>query len=62
MICNRCAGLMLPETADDNGYDRTMLWACCNCGERLDNIILAHRQHRPDTGPVVLGPRYKVMG
>ena len=62
MMCSRCHGLMLPERADDGGIDRLMLYFCINCGDRLDEVILAHRQHRPDKGPTVLGPRYQVLG
>ena len=39
--CHRCGGLMVPEKVFELGsYD----WRCISCGERIDPIILAHRQ------------------
>jgi len=43
--CHRCGGLMVPEKVFEiGGFD----WRCVSCGERIDPVILAHRQaHRP---------------
>lgn len=39
--CHRCGGLMVPESVHELGsYD----WRCVSCGERIDPVILAHRQ------------------
>ncbi|HEX7767584.1 MAG TPA: hypothetical protein VF443_12785, partial [Nitrospira sp.] len=39
--CHRCGGLMVPELVHELGsYD----WRCVSCGERIDPMILAHRQ------------------
>jgi hypothetical protein len=44
--CHRCAGLMVQEKVFELGsFD----WRCVSCGERIDPVILAHRQvHRPN--------------
>lgn len=43
--CHRCGGLMVQERVFESGsFD----WRCVSCGERIDPVILAHRQvHRP---------------
>lgn len=41
--CHRCSGLMVSELSADTG---TMERRCVTCGERLDQVILAHRQHQ----------------
>ena len=39
--CHRCGGLMVPEKVFEIGsFD----WHCVSCGERIDAVILAHRQ------------------
>jgi hypothetical protein len=39
--CHRCGGLMVPERVFELGsFD----WRCVSCGERVDPVILAHRQ------------------
>lgn len=39
--CHRCGGLMVPEKVFELGsFD----WRCVSCGERIDPVILAHRQ------------------
>jgi len=39
--CHRCGGLMVPERVFEHcSYD----WRCVSCGERIDPVILAHRQ------------------
>jgi hypothetical protein len=40
--CHRCGGLMVSELSTDTG---TVEWHCVTCGERVDQVILAHRQH-----------------
>jgi len=43
--CHRCGGLMVPEQVFEI---RSIDWHCVSCGERIDPVILAHRQvHRP---------------
>jgi tRNA(Ile2) C34 agmatinyltransferase TiaS len=39
--CHRCGGLMVPERVSEIGADD---WRCVSCGERIDPVILAHRQ------------------
>ena len=39
--CHRCAGLMVPERVFEIG---SVDWRCVSCGERIDPVILAHRQ------------------
>lgn len=39
--CHRCGGLMVPERVFELGTDD---WRCVMCGERIDPVILAHRQ------------------
>lgn len=43
--CHRCGGLMVPEKVFElSSFD----WRCVSCGERIDPVILAHREaHRP---------------
>jgi DNA-directed RNA polymerase subunit M/transcription elongation factor TFIIS len=41
--CHRCSGLMVPELSTDTG---TVEWHCVTCGDRVDQVILAHRQRR----------------
>lgn len=43
--CHRCGGLMIREKVFELGsFD----WRCVSCGDRIDPIILAHRQtHGP---------------
>lgn len=44
--CLRCGGLMVPEQVFEI---RSIDWRCVSCGERIDPVILAHRQvHRPE--------------
>ena len=39
--CHRCGGLMTQEKVFEIGsFD----WRCVSCGERIDPVILAHRQ------------------
>lgn len=42
--CHRCGGLMVHEKVFELGaFD----WRCVSCGERIDPVILAHREaHR----------------
>ena len=39
--CHRCGGLMVPEQVIEMG---SMDWRCVSCGERIDPVILAHRE------------------
>ncbi len=39
--CHRCGGLMVPEPVFEIG---SVDWRCVSCGERVDPVILAHRQ------------------
>jgi len=39
--CHRCGGLMMPERVFEI---RSVDWHCVSCGERVDRVILAHRQ------------------
>lgn len=41
--CHRCGGLMVSDLLADTG---TMEWHCVTCGERVDQVILAHRQRQ----------------
>jgi DNA-directed RNA polymerase subunit M/transcription elongation factor TFIIS len=44
--CHRCGGLMVPEQVFEI---RSIDWHCVSCGERIDPVILAHRQvYRPE--------------
>lgn len=38
--CHRCGGFMASELSLDTG---TVEWHCVMCGERVDQVILAHR-------------------
>lgn len=43
--CHRCGGLMVSEEVFELG---SCNWRCVSCGERIDPVILAHREaHRP---------------
>ena len=39
--CGRCGGLMVREYVSDLNDD---CWKCVVCGERVDLLILAHRE------------------
>lgn len=39
--CHRCGGLMVPEQVFEI---RSMDFRCVSCGERIDPVILAHRE------------------
>jgi hypothetical protein len=39
--CHRCGGLMVPEQVFEIG---SVDWRCVSCGERIDPVILAHRE------------------
>lgn len=39
--CHRCGGLMLEEQVFEIG---SIEWRCVSCGERIDPVILTHRQ------------------
>jgi len=39
--CHRCGGLMVEERVFEIG---SFNWRCVSCGERIDPVILAHRQ------------------
>lgn len=41
--CHRCGGFMVSEFSADTG---TVEWHCVTCGDRVDQVILAHRQRR----------------
>ncbi len=41
--CHRCGGLRVAELSTDTG---TVEWHCVTCGDRADQVILAHRQHQ----------------
>ena len=43
--CHRCGGFMISEFSADTG---TREWHCVTCGERVDQVILAHRQRREE--------------
>ena len=44
--CHRCGGFMVPEPVFELG---SVNWRCIGCGERIDPVILAHRQvYRPE--------------
>jgi hypothetical protein len=43
--CHRCGGLMASEFSTDTGM---VEWHCVMCGDRVDQVILAHRLcHEP---------------
>lgn len=42
--CHRCGGLMVSEKVFEIG---SIDWHCVSCGERIDPVILAHRQVHP---------------
>jgi hypothetical protein len=54
--CDRCSGLMVPETLSDwtagNGLVDWPGWRCVGCGERVDPLILLNRYAGP-------GPRLR---
>jgi tRNA(Ile2) C34 agmatinyltransferase TiaS len=39
--CHRCGGLMVTEREHQTGM---IEWRCVACGERIDPVILAHRE------------------
>lgn len=39
--CHRCGGLMVPEQVLEI---RSMDFRCVSCGERIDPVILTHRE------------------
>jgi hypothetical protein len=39
--CGRCGGLMVPEYIAELNEE---CWKCVVCGERVDPLILAHRE------------------
>lgn len=39
--CHRCGGLMIEERVFEIG---SINWRCVSCGERIDPVILTHRQ------------------
>lgn len=39
--CHRCGGLMVEEQVYEVG---SVNWRCVSCGERIDPVILTHRQ------------------
>lgn len=39
--CHRCGGLMVEERVFEIG---SVNWRCVSCGERVDPVILTHRQ------------------
>ncbi len=39
--CHRCGGLMVPEEVHETGM---VEWRCVSCGERIDPVIIEHRQ------------------
>jgi hypothetical protein len=41
--CRRCGGFMVGEEALEIG---TVFWRCVMCGERVDPLILRHRQKK----------------
>jgi hypothetical protein len=41
--CHRCAGLMVQEKVFELG---SFGWRCVSCGERIDALVLAHRQNQ----------------
>lgn len=53
--CHRCGGLMVPEKVFELGaFD----WRCVSCGERIDPVILSHRQKdlaRPEAEKFFIG-------
>jgi len=42
--CHRCGGLMVSEKVFEIG---SIDWHCVSCGERIDPVILVHRQVHP---------------
>ena len=45
MICPRCSGLMFANTVVSDGETESVtIWGCINCGEQLDDVILANRE------------------
>jgi len=46
--CHRCGGLMVKEKVFELGsFD----WRCVSCGERIDPVIIAHRQAHRSKSP-----------
>lgn len=52
--CGRCAGLMVREYIAELNDD---CWKCVVCGERVDPLILAHRE---EGGRVTESPESKL--
>ena len=53
--CHRCGGLMIPEKVFEIG---SVDWHCVSCGERVDAVILAHRQRdaaKEEGGKLIAG-------
>lgn len=55
MRCPRCLGWMMPEQVGD--FEKFTLFACLNCGERVDHQILRNRQQ-----PVAAAKQYGRWG
>jgi len=51
MGCQRCKGLMIPDSfvdfRDDTGHLMFKGWRCVNCGEVVDPLVLTHRMESP---------------
>lgn len=47
--CHRCGGLMVQEKVFELGVCD---WRCVSCGERVDPVILAHREAHRSNGLV----------
>lgn len=47
VTCHRCGGLMVPEYETATGIEERR---CVSCGERVDPVILQHRQVRDVRG------------
>jgi hypothetical protein len=49
MVCPRCKGIMIQDkfgdVADESGAMYFSGWRCITCGEILDPVIFANRQH-----------------
>ncbi len=45
--CHRCGGLMMPEYDSAIGINERR---CVSCGDRVDPVILAHRQGKALAG------------
>lgn len=64
MTCARCHGLMIERPCWERNWRQVSsrwtqwpyMWACMNCGERLDSIIAFNRRH----GPAMMSMRHAV--